>query len=448
MKSGFLIAGTKSGAGKTVITLGIMAALIKRGLLVQPFKCGPDFIDPSLHKLVTGKESSNLDFRMCGGHFCKHIFYEKTKECDVAVVEGVMGLFDGEQGSGAYLAEQLAMPVILIIDVRSAAQSVAAVLHGFESYRPGVNVAGVIFNFVGSDRHRKLIKDEVEEHCKTPVLGFLPRKDVLTVPGRHLGLHMGEELEEVIDLQQIITLIEDHIELDKLLSNTRYLPPSVNGKLNEQNTTCKRVTLAVARDEAFCFYYSDNFKIFEDNGIDIVFFSPLNDHEVPRGVDGVYFGGGYPELYAEKLAANKTLKYQIKRFSDIGGLIYGECGGFMYLTHGITDIEGKFHEMSGIFPMQVKMNSRMRKLGYRQVTLKKDCFLGVKGTLLYGHEFHYSEIDQRFEHVESIYENLENSDGYQINNTIGSYVHLHFGRDHKPVEALYRNLLEIQRKDV
>lgn len=444
MKSAFLIAGTKSGAGKTVITLGVMAALMEKRFDIQPFKCGPDFIDPSLHKLITGRTSSNIDFRMCGEQFCRKIFHNRSKNCDIAVVEGVMGLFDGEKGSGAYLAQQLSIPVVLIIDVRSSAQSVAAVLHGFESYRSEVKFAGVIFNFVGSERHKELIKNEVEANCKTPILGFIPRCESLQLPERHLGLHMGEELKETIKLDQIVTLIKDNIDLNLLRKRTEYQECFCLAEDDSMENAMehKKVTLAVARDEAFCFYYQDNLDLFKVCGIDLQFFSPIHDSSLPQGVDGLYFGGGYPELYAQKLSKNIQLRHQVNEFSKQGGHVYGECGGFMYLTQGLYDIEGEYHDMCNIFPIKVKMNKRMRRLGYREITLKAECFLGDSGTTLHGHEFHYSDVAEKVGEVSSIYSSPEQSEGYCIKNTLGSYVHLHFGKNIEPVHALYTHLLK------
>ncbi len=445
MKSSFLIAGTKSGAGKTVITLGIMAALKERGLAVQPFKCGPDFIDPTLHKVVTGEISSNLDMRMCGRKYVKELFLKKVCESDVAVVEGVMGLFDGGDGSGATLAQELDLPVILIIDVRSAAESVAAVLYGFENLSENIRVQGVIFNFTGSDRHKEIILKAVTEHCNAKIIGFLPRDEKFIIPDRHLGLHMGDEVKKNIDFSLITKAIENHLDLDALLEiskNQQPLVPYIKEEVKStENNQKEKVRLAVAKDEAFCFYYDENFEILRENAIEIVFFSPLHDDTLPVGIDGIYFGGGYPELHANQLSKNKNMLDAVNKFHYDNGVIYAECGGFMYLSKGIYDVAGSYFEMVDVFTFNVRMRKRFSRLGYREVRLKKDCIIGETGDLLYGHEFHYSDIDDSLSFVDTVYDINQQPEGYVKKNTLGSYVHLHFARSQKNINKLYRSLL-------
>lgn len=444
MKSAFLIAGTKSGAGKTVITLGIMAALKKRGLVVQPFKCGPDFIDPTLHRVVTGEISSNLDMRMCGRPYVRELFLRKSKKCDVAVIEGVMGLFDGGEGSGAALAQELDLPVILIIDVRSAAESVAAVLHGFESLSDKVSVAGVIFNFTGSARHKEIILKAVKEHCKAEIIGFLPRDEKFIIPDRHLGLYMGDEVKKNIDFSYIINTVEDNLDLDALLKiseSKQVFEQNCNINDSVESDLKEKVRLAVAKDEAFCFYYEENLELFKENGIEIVFFSPLHDNKLPVKIDGIYFGGGYPELHAHQLSKNKHMLDAVKKYHHDNGIIYAECGGFMYLSKGIYDVAGSYFDMADIFQFNVRMRKRFSRLGYREVRLKKDCIIGETGDLLYGHEFHYSDIDDSLNIGDTVYDITNQPEGYVVKNTLGSYVHLHFAKSQKNIKTLYRSLL-------
>lgn len=444
MKSSFLIAGTKSGAGKTVITLGIMAALKKRGLVVQPFKCGPDFIDPTLHRVVTGEISSNLDMRMCGRQYVRELFLKKANKSDVAVVEGVMGLFDGGEGSGAALAQELDLPVILIIDVRSAAESVAAVLHGFESLSDKVSVAGVIFNFTGSARHKEIILKAVKEQCKAEIIGFLPRDEKLIIPDRHLGLHMGDEVKNNIDFSSIVKTVEGNLDLDALLNiseSKQVFEQNFSISNWVENDLKEKVRLAVAKDEAFCFYYQDNLDLFNANGIEIVFFSPLHDNKLPVRIDGIYFGGGYPELHAHQLTKNKPMLDSVRQFHHENGIIYAECGGFMYLSKGIYDVTGSYFDMVDIFPFNVRMRKRFSRLGYREVKLKNDCIIGESGDLLYGHEFHYSDIDDSLNIGDTVYDITNQPEGYVKKNTLGSYVHLHFAKNPKNIKTLYRSLL-------
>lgn len=430
-QSTFLIAGTGSGSGKTTITLGILAALKARGLIVQPFKCGPDFIDPTLHRMVTGEISSNLDLRMCGKDFCHKTFHNRFANKDVAVVEGVMGLFDGGEASSASLARELNLPVILVVDARSAAESVAAVVKGFETFSPDIRVKGVIFNQVGSARHRELIERGMRGNCKSNILGFFPRDQRFTIQDRHLGLHMGEENPLDSDgLQKLAEKIEEHIDLDLLLTislqKTRQTTVSQTVPVTD---TKKRARLAVAKDAAFCFYYPDNLKMLEDAGAELVYFSPLHDTALPVACDAVYFGGGYPELFAEELSCNQSMLASVAGFAEDNGIIYGECGGFMYLCREIITLDGQSFAMSNVFPFQVQMKPRLSRLGYRKAKVLKDCFLAAKGEYLHGHEFHYSELCAISEKARTLYELAgKQLEGYHYRNVIGGYLHLHFAR--------------------
>ncbi len=431
-QSALLIAGTHSGCGKTTLTLAVMAALARRGLVIQPFKCGPDFIDPSLHRMVTGRISRNLDVRMCGADFVRRTFARNAPTEGCSVVEGVMGLFDGGEGSAAFLAKTLELPVILVIDVRSAAESVAAVVHGFATLDPALRVAGVICNRVGSDKHRDLVTKAIRAHCDVPIIGFLPRRDAVSIPSRHLGLHMGEEHPlRGEGLDQLVYLAEQHLDLDLLLQIAgRHHPlPASEDRIGSIPSGRHQVRLGVARDEAFCFYYEDNLDLLREAGADLVFFSPLKDRELPLDLQGLYLGGGYPELHAARLSANQEMRSQILAFAQSGRPVYGECGGFMYLCRSITDLEGKEFPMVNLYPFRATMQARLRSLGYRQPVVQQDTLLGPKGTVLHGHEFHYSTIEESSPSVETAYR-LDNggTEGYRLYNTLAGYMHLHWGR--------------------
>ncbi len=437
----FLVGGTTSGSGKTTLTLGILAALKNRGFKVQPFKCGPDFIDPTLHTMVTGTVSRNLDLRMAGASFCRTSFFRNIQEGDVAVIEGVMGLFDGGHSSSAALSIILSLPVVLIIDVSSAAESIAAVLKGFETYNPEVRISGVIFNRVGSLRHKELISEAVMKNCSTEILGFFPRDAEFTIPERHLGLVMGEEnplTDEQVDC--LAQAIEENINIDRLLQlNMVKVDYRKRGAV--KRNIDQRVTLAVARDQAFCFYYQDNFELFEQEGIDIVFFSPLHDQRLPEDMDGIYIGGGYPELYADDLSKNEEMRKQIKAWVDLGGPLFCECGGFMYMTQELIDLKNEHFPMVGAFPAKVAMNNRLSRLGYREATLTDNCIFGETGDVLYGHEFHYSSIKEMDPAVATVFKLQDGKkEGYVIKNVLGGYLHLHFGQTEKGVEFLYKSL--------
>ncbi len=436
----FVVGGTTSGSGKTTITLGIMAALKRRGFNVQPFKCGPDFIDPTLHMMVTGNVSRNLDLRMAGIPFCQNSFSQNIKGMDVAVIEGVMGLFDGGTASSAALAETLSLPVVLVIDARSAAESVAAVLKGFEVYDQNLKISGVIFNRVGSSRHKELISDAVSTHCNTTVLGFFPRDIEFSIPERHLGLFMGEETplgEEQIN--NLIRTVEKNINVDRLLRlNMTSIDREVKASIENQD---ERVTLAVARDQAFCFYYQDNFDLFFRAGIDIIYFSPMNDSKLPEKIDGIYIGGGYPEIFAEILSKNKKMMNEIRAWADRGGPLFCECGGFMYMCHELVNNQGDKYQMTGVFPATILMNDRLSRLGYREVKIVDDCLLGKPGDTLFGHEFHYSAIQEIDPAVPTVFELQDGRrEGYVKGNVLGGYVHFHFGRSEKGIDSLYNSL--------
>jgi cobyrinic acid a,c-diamide synthase len=422
----FVISGTSSGSGKTTVALGLMAAYRARGLRVQPFKCGPDFIDPGLHYLVTDRISRNLDLWMAGPKFSRQSFARNCANADIAIIEGVMGMFDGGKSSSGTLSAEMKLPNILVLDVRSMAESAAAIVCGFEGFNPDAELKGVILNRVASPRHLELVTNSIQKHCKAEILGHLPRTLEFTIPSRHLGLLTGDEAPLSADaIKLLATTIEEHIDLDRILeicgsSPAPLAPPSLQSK--------KRARIGVARDKAFCFYYEDNFDILREAGAELVFFSPLHDSQLPEDLDGIYLGGGYPELYAEKLSANDTMMASIKSWAESGGVVYAECGGFMYLTEGIVDHDQNYHKMAGIYPVKAAMQNRRTSLGYREVTTNRHSCFGPAGTVLRGHEFHYSTIGEMPATVDRIYDlaNLP-QEGYQYRRVLGGYMHLHFG---------------------
>jgi cobyrinic acid a,c-diamide synthase len=426
-----IVAGTSSGSGKTTVTLGIMAALARMGKKVQPFKCGPDFIDPSLHKLVTGTESRNLDMWMAGEPFTRQTFSRHVAHADIGVIEGVMGMFDGGDSSSAFLSEKLQVPVILVLDVRSQAESAAAVVKGFEMLNPNAHLKGVILNRVASPRHLQLVTDAIKEHCQAEILGHLPRNVVFKMPERHLGLHMGAE-EPISQgaIDELAETIAEHVDLERLLAIAKVAESVEVPALELQKSS---VRIAVAQDRAFCFYYEDNLDLLRDAGAELVFFSPLDDGHLPADIDGIYFGGGYPELHAGKLSQNRSMLTEVKAWGENDGVIYAECGGFMYLCRGIVDQNGAFFQMADLFPVTVRMQNKRASLGYREVTLKEDGLLGAAGTVLRGHEFHYSVIEDGKEDLTTVYNVTNNSqtpcgeEGYCLKNVLGGYMHLHFG---------------------
>lgn len=431
-----VIAAPHSGSGKTTLTLGLMHALTRRGLKVAPFKVGPDFIDPGYHRLVTGLPSVNLDGWMCGHDFVRDTFSRHTDGADLAVVEGVMGLFDGidgvsEAGSTAEVAKLIGAPVLLVVDARSQARSAAALVHGFASFDPALRVAGVIFNNVASANHERILREAVAaSRPDVAVLGCLPKDPRLAIPSRHLGLTTAEENPlsgEFLD--HLAGVMEQHLDLEGILAVAQVTAP-VPAPASAP-AEAEPVRIAVARDAAFCFCYPDNLRLLEEAGAEISFFSPLVDARLPEGAAGVYLPGGYPELFAETLAANLALKTALREAVEAGLPVYAECGGFIYLSQGV-EVGGIQHPFVGIFPVATRMLPKRKALGYREVELASETPLGPAGTRARGHEFHYSEMEPMPPNVERVYRvsrkgELLGLEGFRFRNCLASYIHLHFG---------------------
>jgi cobyrinic acid a,c-diamide synthase len=450
-KHGFVIAGAHSGCGKTTIALGLMAAFRARGFRVQPFKVGPDFIDPGLHSKVAGVESRNLDGWMLTPEYNRELFRKLLGGADLAVVEGVMGLYDGydgtsESGSTAEMAKWLDLPVILIVDARSMARSAAALVYGFRHFDPALKLAGVIFNRIGGEGHLAYLKEAMASSLpEVPVLGGIPREDAVTIPERHLGLMTADEMELGSRWrEQLAGLIERCVDLDLILEKVvrREDPASVGmedeaaGGLTLAVAPAPAHTrIAVARDAAFCFYYPDNFEILREAGAELTFFSPLAGESVPPDAAGLYLGGGYPELFAETLSANAGFMESIREAVPAGMPVYAECGGLMALSRFIETLEGKRYPMAGVLPLGTRMLPRRKALGYTEVMLRKPCLLGEPGVRLRGHEFHYSEIVETEDHpsLDLVYElrkrkqHASRAEGYGIGSVLASYIHLHWG---------------------
>jgi cobyrinic acid a,c-diamide synthase len=434
---GIVIAGTHSGCGKTTITLGLLAALTARGMTVQSFKAGPDFIDAGIHRLATGRQSINLDLWMCGEDGAKTSFCRYSRMGEISVIEGVMGLFDGDYGTAA-LACMLHLPVILVADAYGMAESAGALVHGYSSWAAssGIRLAGVIFNRVGSERHYERLKKSVQD---VEVLGYIPRDADIEMPSRHLGLTTADEMP--MSRRQVELLaekIESHVGIDRIidLSDTGE-DDECDRFVSRPGRVALTMRIAIARDVAFSFYYDENLDMLRESGAELVFFSPLWDSALPPDINAVYLGGGYPELHAERLSSNTALLSAVKQFAEAGSPIYAECGGLMYLSRGIRDFKGNFFGMAGIFPFETVMQKRKSRLGYREIRLRESCILGRAGAVLRGHEFHYSHIPEgqgtNEPGVEMLYDTSDSQgtpqgpEGYSIGSVLGSYIHVHFG---------------------
>ena len=452
---GLVIAGTQSGVGKTTITLGLIAALRRRGLTVQPFKVGPDFIDPGHHTRAAGRVSRNLDGWMLSQEDSLALFRRHAGAAQVAVVEGVMGLFDGydglsEAGSTAQMAKWLGLPILLVVDARSLARSAGALVHGYATFDPDLALAGVVFNRIGSPTHLQYLRQALSQLDKITCFGGLPRDQDLAIPERHLGLFTAEDhpLEEK-HLERLGDFLEQNLDLDGLLASLPSISFPQEPPLEAAPPT---VRLGVARDPAFCFYYPENLELLAHFGAEIVPFSPLVDPKLPENLHGIYLGGGYPELSAAQLAANATLKRDLHDQAAAGLPIYAECGGLMYLSREIEDLAGNRHPMAGVLPLKVRMLPRLRALGYREITLTAPGLLGPAGTKARGHEFHYSEIAAvpadfpRLYRLTARQGTETTTEGYCVNNVLASYVHLHFGSNPEIARHLVDRCVEYKMK--
>ncbi len=376
-RGGFVIAAATSNSGKTTFTMGLLRALRDKGLKVQPFKCGPDYIDTMFHEIASGRESVNLDTYMSSPEHVKEIFERYSADADVSIVEGVMGMFDGydkDKGSSAEIAMLLDIPVILVVNAKSVAYSVAPLIYGFKHFNPAVKIAGVVFNMVASENHYTFLKQACED-AGVPCLGYMLRNRDLIVPGRHLGLTIEtkEEMEELIENAKSPLTPEGGI-LDTLFPEL----PSADNTIKEFPLGgLGGCTISIARDSAFNFTYRANIDSLREVG-EVKFFSPLEDEKMPE-CDLLYLPGGYPELFASELADNASMRESIKAFAENGGKIFAECGGFMYLCNDIDGIP-----MCGVFPFSATMMDAKLHLGYRQLPEEK--------ASLRGHEFHYSSV--------------------------------------------------------
>ncbi len=420
-----LVAGTHSGVGKTTVVLGLLAALKRRGLAVAPFKVGPDFIDPSHHAAICERASRNLDTFMMGEEGVRRSFAGGVEGADVAVIEGVMGLYDGldatEVASSAHVAKALNAPVLLVINVHGTSRSAAAVALGYAKFDPGVEISGLILNRVGSQRHLSLLRSALEP-LEIPILAALPRKGEIELPSRHLGLTMGFEGRH--DLAALADFVEENADLDRILELGCEVPsseprPELDGE---------SIKIAVAYDEAFCFYYTENFEFLRNLGAEIEFFSPLRD-PLPEA-QGLYLGGGYPELYAEGLERSPT-RHAIRKAAEDGMPIYGECGGLIYLCESVVSKDGDIERrMAGVLPASTTMTGRLQALGYVEGDVVCKNPVVEKGAVIRGHEFHYSKMDcardahfaYRFRRGKGI---EGEKDGLLEHETLGSYLHTH-----------------------
>lgn len=392
-----MIAAPGSGSGKTTVTCALLQALKNKGGQPVAFKCGPDYIDPMFHEKVIGVPSYNLDTFFTGEGQTRVLFQSHAAETGIAVMEGVMGLYDGlggirEEGSSYHLAKVTGTPIALVADVKGMGYSVLPFLAGFLQYDTGHLIKGVILNRI-SRRHYETIKPLIESELRLPVLGFLPEEERFYVERRHLGLVMPDELEGIKErLMELSAEFERTVSLSGIMEiaggaeEVRGIGETVNKPV--QKVSMAKPVIAVARDEAFCFYYRDNLLLLKEYGAEIVCFSPIHDEKLPDGCSGIMIGGGYPELYAEKLSHNLAMRRSVKEAIEKGMPVVAECGGFMYLHTELIDKEGNSHAMAGVVPAKCYDTGKLVRFGYIEMQEKKNFFL-PKGGKIKGHEFHY-----------------------------------------------------------
>jgi cobyrinic acid a,c-diamide synthase len=439
----FVVAGTASGVGKTTVALAVIAALRARGLAVQPFKCGPDFIDGGHLAAVAGRGVRNLDTWMLDASANREIFTRACAGCDVAVVEGMMGLFDGvtgdsEEGSTAEIAKLLNAPLVLVADAGNSARSIAAVIRGFETFDSGLRFAGVVLNRVAGDAHFRLLDSAIRQFSTVPVLGWLPVEAGAAIPERHLGLHTAAE---GIDASvPTLTRLGSRLDIEGLLKATT-CDHRLEAVMSNAEQTYKGVRIGVARDRAFSFYYEDNLDLLRELGAEIVEFSPITTSTLPENLHALYFGGGYPELYGGALSHNYNLLQDVRNFANANKPIYAECGGLMYLAERLTTIEGQSYSMAGVLPLAIEMTTGLVHFGYADVEFTDYCLLGKRGTKVRGHSFHCSRIAAHgalhcvYRSHYSLSDQSER-EGFVRERVLGTYIHLHF-RSNPPLASSF-----------
>jgi cobyrinic acid a,c-diamide synthase len=440
-----VIAGTASGIGKTSVMAGLTRALRARGLKIAVFKCGPDYLDPTYHLRAAGSTCHNLDGWMMGRDAVVSTFARACDGADIALVEGVMGLFDGaapttEEGSTAEIAKWLDAPVMLVVDVSGMARTVAAIARGVGAFDPELRLAGVFCNRAGSRSHLDILRRALSD---LPVLGGLPSEPALTFPERHLGLRTADE-HAVPDsmLAALGEAIVQWCDLEAILRAANSAPSLVcEASVGAEALSIPRCRIGVAFDEAFHFYYEYNLHLLKSLGAELVYFSPISDAGLPD-VNGLYIGGGYPELHAAALSANRSMRGQISAFAADGGTIYAECGGLMYLCDAIKTLDGQRYPMAGVIPAHAVMHERLQALGYVEVETQAASAIGPAGLRFRGHQFRYSELQPLRDQPGCAYLVVRRRDGqvltegYTVENTLASYVHAHWASNPTIAERL------------
>ncbi|HUO05875.1 MAG TPA: cobyrinate a,c-diamide synthase [Candidatus Binataceae bacterium] len=450
-----VVAATASGVGKTTAAVAIIGALKARGLKVAAFKCGPDFLDPTYHEIAAGKPSHNLDGWMMGRAAVAGTFARTASDADIAVIEGMMGLFDSaapesEEGSTAEIAKWLSAPVVLVTDASGVARTIAAVAAGFARFDPAVAACGMICNRIGSRGHLDLLREVKPE---IPIVGGFPAQPKIAFPERHLGLMRAREAEAIGPIAEWSRLAEQWLDIDAILTLARSAPELES--TNELGTppANPRCRIGVAFDDAFHFYYEDNLYRLRSLGAELVDFSPSRDR-APPDVDGLYFGGGYPEALARELSSNTAMLESVRAFAARGGIVYAECGGLMYLSGGIKTLDGMQWPMAGLIPGVAVMSDRLQALGYAEVETSRDSILGPAGARFRGHQFRYSTLEGAgaASEIDSVYSVAPRwggapfAEGYRRGNVLASYVHAHWASNPAIAESLVQSCVNSRNR--
>jgi len=433
-----MIAGTHSGVGKTTVTMGLLKALSNK-MKVQPYKVGPDYIDPAYHSFITGRKCRNLDSFMLDDEVIKYLFQKNMSNADIGILEGVMGLFDGLEiksdiGSSSHVAKILNCPVLLVVDGGGTSKSLAATIKGFQDFDKDLKIEGIIINNISSKGHYDLLKEIVEFHTTAKCYGYLPKNLNVSLPSRHLGLVPSYEMDDLKNKLDILeSNINETIDIDGIINLANRFNEPVNSSYIINYNSNEKIKIVVAYDKAFNFYYEDNLELLKELGGEIEFFSPLTDKELPKDIDFLYLGGGFPEVFAEELSNNYDMKKDILLNLEKGIPYFAECGGLMYLNDSIYDFDGNCYKMVGWFNGNSTMTKRLKRFGYKELTLMKDCVLGLEGEKIKVHEFHRSETEipdcNKVYSLEKVRDGKIVSSyncGYEKGNGIAGYPHLHF----------------------
>jgi len=416
----FLIAAPWSNSGKTLLTLGLSRYYKKQGYRIQNFKCGPDYIDTIHHTNASGNTSVNLDSIMMSDSHLQEVYERHSSQAEITIVEGVMGLFDGakkDKGSTAEIAKKLGLPIILVVNAKAMAHTVAALLHGLKTFDPDIQIAGVVFNFVKTASHYTFLKEACES-VDLKALGYITPHEALNIPSRHLGLHIDQSFEETIEKAANHVA---HIGKTIIEQLDDYPIKPIKKRIQKEKGALK---IAIAKDDAFRFTYAENLHYLRQLG-QLTFFSPMRDKKLPPS-DIIYLAGGYPELHLAQLSKNKEMITAITKAAEAGTKIIAECGGMMYLGKSIIDEEGKDHPMVGVFDFSTSMENKKLHLGYRKVHLNDQ--------EVWGHEFHYSSVldDEQYPSIAQVYtarNRVSPTKIYRYNNVMASYIHLYWGEN-------------------